>query len=208
MNYVPPTSNITIFCSYSRGKENLKIETDVEIPLSCLTVVEEYSPNGKFKIYLDGKLNSDSVESLNDFHFASFRTTQNSFSLLFFNGVKCHISISPVGKYFLQSNTLIGTGIILSRILDFTNKLGSGNSIEISFEEDHLINEYFEVIDLHLELRKKVKAYKTNLDNLGLQFRAIQKKLLCKHIEKSLHNVDGLKILLKETFENVLFHLL
>eukprot|EP01038_Epipyxis_sp_PR26KG_P016237 gene16237-22098_t len=88
--------------------------------------------------------------------------------------------------------------------LNKTNNSSDATKPVITCSDPIPFDEYFGVITSHFQTRQKLVQLHSQLNDLALQFRLIQKRLLVRFKDKNPTPLNGLDLLLKETYKKIL----
>lgn len=74
----------------------------------------------------------------------------------------------------------------------------------VSIDEQLPLNEYFQLINHHLLHRIKLITLNNNLNDISQQYRLIEKRLLTRYKDRNPTPLNGLDLLLNETYQRIL----
>uniref|UniRef100_A0A2C9K7V7 PTHB1 N-terminal domain-containing protein n=1 Tax=Biomphalaria glabrata TaxID=6526 RepID=A0A2C9K7V7_BIOGL len=109
-------------------------------------------------------------------------------------------------RYRLQSDQLEAIWLPLRELVGRLNnhlKKGQGD-FRVSFDGALPLQEYFELIDFHFDLRQSNLQYRELLSQRAAQFRTIQKRLLTRFKDKTPAPLQNLDTLLEGTYRQIL----
>lgn len=161
--------------------------SEFELPFFQICQQSKLQKEADYKITLTIK---DPISSLSEI-FPDFKLeTPNALSLKYFDGSHCTAILGKSGERCRLQGSSFHTLWLLSE--QFSKRLTRQN---LSFDEALPLQDFFSVIDKHLEARKSVKASEEELAKLTEQYTAIQKRLLVRFKDKNpaaLNNLDYL----------------
>lgn len=131
----------------------------------------------------------------------------NALSFKYINGDDVTILMSKnVGRYRIQSNTFYAltlfTKEMLSRIKDYYAE--QNKVVKVSFPEAISFHSYFQVIENHFKCRKQLIKDSEILKDRAHQFRSIQKRLLIRFKDRNPTPLNGMDLLLEETYNQLI----
>lgn len=74
----------------------------------------------------------------------------------------------------------------------------------ISFTENIPLDNYFLIIGNHFKLRQEIQTYVSQLNDISHQYRMIEKRLLSRYKDRTPSSLNGLDVLITETYQNIM----
>ncbi|XP_032563572.1 protein PTHB1 isoform X1 [Chiroxiphia lanceolata] len=132
----------------------------------------------------------------------------NALGFLFLTGSKTTLLASKTSqRYRIQSDQLEDLWLItkeLTRRLEEHFKKQNCKDFACTFSGSIPLQEYFELIDRHFELRLNAEKFQELLSERAVQFRAIERRLLTRFKDKTPAPLQHLDTLLEGTFREVI----
>lgn len=111
-------------------------------------------------------------------------------------------------RYRLQSDSFpamwIVTSELIRRLRQWIARTGRESDLIVSFASNMPLNELFEVIDHHFQMRLESERIQQLLSERATQFRAVQKRLLTKYKDKTPTPLENFDMLLEGTYQQIL----
>jgi Bardet-Biedl syndrome 9 protein len=137
---------------------------------------------------------------------ASRFISSNVLTFQYFNQEDCSILVSKQGgRYRIQSSSLpalwLLTEDLCSRIHRHFKK--KTEKCKLIFEEPLPMQEYFEIVDGHFNLRCAYREQELMLSQLTHQFRAIEKRLLVRFKDRNPAPLNSFDLLFESTYAEI-----
>lgn len=204
---LPCTRHITVSAVYTTATGLSHIsEEEVQLPLSLFCHPCQPSKANQHKITLDTNHTAVSLHALfPDFLPPSGEEVgpQNAMGFHLLAGPEVTVVASKSSKrYRLQSESFPAMAVLLEELVARLVKhhVGKEPVFEVGYSGPLPLNEYFEIIDRHFELRKNIQQCSDLLGRHAQQFRAIQKRLLTRFKDKTPVGLAHLDTLLDGTY--------
>ncbi|XP_006823784.2 protein PTHB1-like [Saccoglossus kowalevskii] len=184
-------------------------QTKFDLPLSLICKACTPVKNAQHKITID---TNKSPVNLNDLFPELLGENAggpgNALGFQLFAGPKITVLASKTSqRYRLQCDTLEAMWLIVKAVIDrlyaYHYTMGV-KDFKCSYQGTLPLQEYFDVIDLHFELRMNAQRYKELLSQRAQQFRAIQRRLLTRFKDKTPAPLQNLDTLLDGTYRQIL----
>ncbi|KAJ8019984.1 Protein PTHB1 [Holothuria leucospilota] len=184
-------------------------QCDIKLPLKLVCKPAGPVKNATFKLTLDTNRNCVNLNDIfPDFITSDGSGSSNAMGFQIFGGpVVTLLSSKSSQRYRLQCDVFEAMWPVMKEFLDRVVKyqLQSGaKDFQCSFSSNLPLQEYFDLIEMHLELRRHAERYKDLLDQRAKQFRAIQRRLLTRFKDKTPAPLANLDTLLDGTYRQIL----
>lgn len=211
--FVPSTLSgvFVAVCSNALGVPSV-VQSSVQLPLKLC--VSSYIPqkDADFKITINTNKSSFKLSDIfPEFVSSSDKTSSASQALGFqyYGGPTVTLlAAKSSSRYRLQSDCFGAMSILvqelLTRLQKLSLKVAGGESLVCSSSSLLPFQEFYCVVNKHLQNRQKSFAYEKRLSQLAAQFRVIQKRLLAKFKEKTTAPLNNLDMLLESTYRQIL----
>lgn len=95
--------------------------------------------------------------------------------------------------------------MVLNELVErLTNLYGDADPVEFQINESIPLNELFQAVEEHANIRTEIEGVKKDLEDRTYQFRAIQKKLLTRFKDKNPTSLNNLDFLLEDTYYRII----
>jgi Bardet-Biedl syndrome 9 protein len=138
----------------------------------------------------------------------------NILSIQYCNGQDATILVSKnAGRYRIQSGDFESLWIVSAELIrrletyfnnPATNEDSSGEPFSIAFAENLPFHQYFAKIDEHFATRVALKENQKKLENMALQFRIIQKRLLTRYKDRNPTPINNMDLLFDQTYQGII----
>ncbi|XP_070570389.1 protein PTHB1-like isoform X2 [Ptychodera flava] len=132
----------------------------------------------------------------------------NALGFQLFCGPKVTVLASKTSqRYRLQSDVLEAMWLVVKAFIERLNAYHQSigvSGFKCSFQGAMPLQEFFDIIDMHYELRMNAERYKELLTQRAQQFRAIQRRLLTRFKDKTPAPLQNLDTLLDGTYRQIL----
>ncbi|NXA33323.1 PTHB1 protein, partial [Eudromia elegans] len=179
------------------------------LPLRLICLPTQPSKTANHKLTID--TNKPPVSFLTlfpDFADESEEDQSNALGFQFLTGSKVTLLASKTSqRYRIQSDQLEDLWLITKELtlrLEEHFKKQNCKDFTCSFSGSIPLQEYFELIDRHFELRLNAGKLKEMLSERAVQFRAIERRLLTRFKDKTPAPLQHLDTLLEGTFREVI----
>ncbi|XP_072033738.1 protein PTHB1-like isoform X2 [Amphiura filiformis] len=209
-NSLPSNLNFTVSATYLNQKGSPRVvQTSSRLPVKL--VVKACAPvkTATHKITVDSNKNAVNLNDIfPDLLGPNAGGAGNAIGLQIIGGPKVTILASKTSqRYRLQCDVFEGMWLVLKEFLErvciYQRNVGV-KDFEVSYTGQLPLQEYFELIDTHVELRLNGERYKSLLDQRAKQFRAIQRRLLTRFKDKTPAPLANLDTLLDGTYRQIL----
>ncbi|KGL73658.1 Protein PTHB1, partial [Tinamus guttatus] len=214
-NCLPPELEGDCVASYSTPTELnpegiIKVaQCKFRLPLRLICLPTQPSKTANHKLTID--TNKPPVSFLTifpDFADQSEEDQSNALGFQFLTGSKITLLASKTSqRYRIQSDQLEDLWLITKELtlrLKEHFKKQNCKDFTCSFSGSIPLQEYFELIDRHFELRLNAEKLKEMLSERAVQFRAIERRLLTRFKDKTPAPLQHLDTLLEGTFREVI----
>ncbi|NWJ06673.1 PTHB1 protein, partial [Crypturellus undulatus] len=179
------------------------------LPLRLICLPTQPSKTANHKLTID--TNKPPVSFLTifpDFADQSEEDQSNALGFQFLTGSKVTLLASKTSqRYRIQSDQLEDLWLITKELtlrLEEHFKKQNCKDFTCTFSGSIPLQEYFELIDRHFELRLNAEKLKEMLSERAVQFRAIERRLLTRFKDKTPAPLQHLDTLLEGTFREVI----
>ncbi|XP_062034826.1 protein PTHB1 isoform X1 [Lepus europaeus] len=213
-SYMPSTLDGNAVVSYSRPTDRNPdgiprvIQCKFRLPLKLICLPGQPSKTASHKLTIDTNKPPVSLLSL----FPGFANQSeddqvNVMGFRFLGGSRVTLLASKTSqRYRIQSEQFedlwLITNELILRLQEYFEKQGI-KDFACSFSGSMPLQEYFELIDRHFELRKNGEKLEELLSERAVQFRAIQRRLLARFKDKTPAPLQHLDTLLDGTYKQV-----
>ncbi|XP_029110119.1 protein PTHB1 isoform X3 [Scleropages formosus] len=179
------------------------------LPLRLVCLPSAPSKNSKYKITIDTNKPPVSLGDIfPEFVEKSEEKEGNVLAFQLIAGSTVTVQASKTSqRYRIQSDTFedmwLVTKELLQRFDTFFAKQGV-KDFRNSFAGPIPLQEYFETVDHHFELRVNAEKYQDLLSERAVQFRAIQRRLLTRFKDKTPAPLQNLDTLMEGTYRQVI----
>ncbi|NXA49629.1 PTHB1 protein, partial [Nothocercus julius] len=209
-NCVPPELEGDCVASYSTPTGIIKVaQCKFRLPLQLICLPTQPSKTASHKLTID--TNKPPVSFLTifpDFADQSEEDQSNALGFQFLTGSKVTLLASKTSqRYRIQSDQLEDLWLITKELtlrLEEHFKKQNCKDFTFTFSGSIPLQEYFELIDRHFELRLNAEKLKELLSERAVQFRAIERRLLTRFKDKTPAPLQHLDTLLEGTFREVI----
>nr|KAF6417884.1 Bardet-Biedl syndrome 9 [Rousettus aegyptiacus] len=209
-SYTPPELEGNAVVSYSRPTGIPRvIQCKFRLPLKLICLPGQPSKTASHKLTIDTNKSPVSLLSL----FPGFANQSeddqvNVMGFRFFGGSRVTLLASKTSqRYRIQSEQFedlwLITNELIIRLKEYFEKQGI-KDFSCSFSGSMPLQEYFELIDHHFELRINGEKLEELLSERAVQFRAIQRRLLTRFKDKTPAPLQHLDTLLDGTYKQVI----
>jgi len=118
------------------------------------------------------------------------------------------LAAKSTARYRVMANSFDAIWIVLSLLIEQLEqyfKDSQEDELEIQFEDQLPLPEYFRLIDDHFDHRILISQMRKELDSRAHQFRVVQKRMLTRFKDKTPTPLQKLDTLLSQTYDDVLF---
>ena len=210
-DHVVPKSLVVHVVAYfvSPQGESLTAKAQAVLPFGIVAAPVPPLKNVTFKIQVD--TNKAPPPSLSDI-FADFAVRgevgPNVLSVQYCNGADATILVSKnAGRYRIQSNSFEGMWLLTSelvrRLRDYYDRTDRAEPLRFDIPEPLPLDEYFNVIDTHAQMRVEQNDAQTRLAHAAHQLRAIQKRLLVRFRDRNPAPIQSLELLVNDTYRRL-----
>ncbi|XP_025924358.1 protein PTHB1 isoform X4 [Apteryx rowi] len=179
------------------------------LPLRLICFPAQPSKTANHKLTID--TNKPSISLLTifpDFADQSEDDQSNVLGFQFLTGSKITLLVSKTSqRYRIQSDQLEDLWLITNELtlrLEEHFKKQNCKDFMCTFSGSIPLQEYFELIDRHFELRLNAEKFRELLSERAVQFRAIERRLLTRFKDKTPAPLQHLDTLLEGTFREVI----
>ncbi|XP_025956556.2 protein PTHB1 isoform X2 [Dromaius novaehollandiae] len=209
-NCPPPELEGNGVLSYSTPIGILKVaQFKFRLPLRLICFPAQPSKTANHKLTID--TNKPPVSLLTifpDFADQSEDDQSNALGFQFLTGSKITLLASKTSqRYRIQSDQLEDLWLITKELtlrLEEHFKKENCKDFVCTFSGSIPLQEYFELIDRHFELRLNAEKFQELLSERAVQFRAIERRLLTRFKDKTPAPLQHLDTLLEGTFREVI----
>ncbi|NXE50515.1 PTHB1 protein, partial [Casuarius casuarius] len=209
-NCPPPELEGNGVLSYSTPTGILKVaQFKFRLPLRLICFPAQPSKTANHKLTID--TNKPPVSFLTifpDFADQSEDDQSNALGFQFLTGSKITLLASKTSqRYRIQSDQLEDLWLITKELtlrLEEHFKKENCKDFVCTFSGSIPLQEYFELIDRHFELRLNAEKFQELLSERAVQFRAIERRLLTRFKDKTPAPLQHLDTLLEGTFREVI----
>ncbi|NWY02205.1 PTHB1 protein, partial [Nothoprocta ornata] len=209
-NCLPPELEGDCVVSYSTPTGIIKVaQCKFRLPLRLICLPTQPSKTANHKLTID--TNKPPVSLLTifpDFANQSEEDQSNALGFQFLTGSKITLLASKTSqRYRIQSDQLEDLWLISKELtlrLEEHFKKENCKDFTCTFSGSIPLQEYFELIDRHFELRLNAEKLKEMLSERAVQFRAIERRLLTRFKDKTPAPLQHLDTLLEGTFREVI----
>ncbi|XP_064431142.1 protein PTHB1 isoform X3 [Mirounga angustirostris] len=209
-SYTPPQLEGNAVVSYSRPSGIPRvIQCKFRLPLKLICLPGQPSKTASHKLTIDTNKSPVSLLSL----FPGFANQSeddqvNVMGFHFLGGSRVTLLASKTSqRYRIQSEQFedlwLITNELIIRLQEYFEKQGI-KDFACSFSGSMPLQEYFELIDHHFELRINGEKLEELLSERAVQFRAIQRRLLTRFKDKTPAPLQHLDTLLDGTYKQVI----
>lgn len=209
-SYTPSDLEGNAVVSYSRPTGIPRvIQCKFRLPLKLICLPGQPSRTARHKVTIDTNKSPVSLLSL----FPGFASQPdddqvNVMGFCFLGGSRVTLLASKTSqRYRIQSEQFedlwLITNELILRLQEYFEKQGS-KDFACSFSGSMPLQEYFELIDHHFELRINGEKLEELLSERAVQFRAIQRRLLTRFKDKTPAPLQHLDTLLDGTYKQVI----
>uniref|UniRef100_F6X3T5 Bardet-Biedl syndrome 9 n=1 Tax=Equus caballus TaxID=9796 RepID=F6X3T5_HORSE len=214
-SYTPPELEGNAVVSYSRPTDRNPdgiprvIQCKFRLPLKLICLPGQPSKTASHKLTIDTNKSPVSLLSL----FPGFANQSeddqvNVMGFRFLGGSQVTLLASKTSqRYRIQSEQFedlwLVTNELIIRLQEYFEKQGI-KDFACSFSGSMPLQEYFELIDHHFELRINGEKLEELLSERAVQFRAIQRRLLTRFKDKTPAPLQHLDTLLDGTYKQVI----
>ncbi|KAM8936169.1 protein PTHB1 [Lycaon pictus] len=214
-SYTPPELEGNAVVSYSRPSDRNPdgiprvIQCKFRLPLKLICLPGQPSKTASHKLTIDTNKSPVSLLSL----FPGFANQSeddqvNIMGFRFLGGSRVTLLASKTSqRYRIQSEQFedlwLITNELIIRLQEYFEKQGI-KDFACSFSGSMPLQEYFELIDHHFELRINGEKLEELLSERAVQFRAIQRRLLTRFKDKTPAPLQHLDTLLDGTYKQVI----
>lgn len=214
-NYTPPELEGNAVVSYSRPTDRNPdgvprvIQCKFRLPLKLICLPGQPSKTASHKLTIDTNKSPVSLLSLfPGFAHQSEDDQVNVMGFCFLGGSRVTLLASKTSqRYRIQSEQFedlwLITNELIIRLQEYFEKQGI-RDFACSFSGSLPLQEYFELIDHHFELRINGEKLEELLSERAVQFRAIQRRLLTRFKDKTPVPLQHLDTLLDGTYKQVI----
>uniref|UniRef100_A0A8C3BB44 Bardet-Biedl syndrome 9 n=1 Tax=Cairina moschata TaxID=8855 RepID=A0A8C3BB44_CAIMO len=207
----PPSElegNCVVSCSTPTGIPKVA-QCKFKLPLRLICFPAQPSKSANHKITID--TNKPPISFLTifpDFADPSEDDQANVLGFQFLTGSKITLLASKTSqRYRIQSDQLEDLWLITKELtlrLEEHFKKQNCKDFACTFSGSIPLQEYFELIDRHFELRLNAEKFRELLSERAVQFRAIERRLLTRFKDKTPAPLQHLDTLLEGTFREVI----
>ncbi|XP_071822980.1 protein PTHB1-like isoform X3 [Apostichopus japonicus] len=185
------------------------IQCNIKLPLKLVCKPVAPLKNSTYKLTLDNNKSCVNLQTLfPDYITGDGAGSENAVGFRILGGpMVTLLSSKSSQRYRLQSDTFEAIWPIMEEFMDRLEKYQSQSGVkdfEWSYSSLLPLQEYFDLIETHLELRQQADRYKELLDQRAKQFRAIQRRLLTRFKDKTPAPLANLDTLLDGTYRQIL----
>lgn len=209
-NYIPSELEGNAVVSYSRPTGIPRvIQCKFRLPLKLICLPGQPSKTASHKLTIDTNKSPVSLPSLfPDFANQPDDDQMNVMGFRLLGGSRVTLLASRTSqRYRIQSEQFedlwLITNELILRLQDYFEKQGI-KDFACSFSGCMPLQEYFELIDHHFELRINGEKLEELLSERAVQFRAIQRRLLTRFRDKTPAPLQHLDTLLDGTYKQVI----
>ncbi|GAX83403.1 hypothetical protein CEUSTIGMA_g10828.t1 [Chlamydomonas eustigma] len=225
---LPASSTAVISVSYTTTSGETRAQSiEIELPLCLFCSVTVPVKSATFKITVCTNRTPPQLTALYEdlLSQVGVGTSQalssgsagaNVLSFLYYSGHNCTILVSKQGgKYRLQSDRLEAIWLTLHELQkrlhayyvaadDGALPSDGEGPLRITFEDALPMDDFFEVVDHHFEIRLRAGDLRKKLEDRAIQFRNIEKRLLMKFKDKNPSPLNQLDFLMDETYDSIM----
>ncbi|RLW11425.1 hypothetical protein DV515_00001768 [Chloebia gouldiae] len=208
-NCSPPELEGTCMVSYNTPTGIPRVsQCNFSLPLKLVCIPAQPSKAASHKITIDtNKPPISFITIFPDFVDPSEGDQANALGFQFLGGSKTTLLASKTSqRYRIQSDQLEDLWLVtkeLIRRLEEHFKKQNCKDFACTFSGSIPLQEYFELIDRHFELRLNAEKYQEMLSERAVQFRAIERRLLTRFKDKTPAPLQHLDTLLEGTFREL-----
>ncbi|XP_058878862.1 protein PTHB1 isoform X2 [Acipenser ruthenus] len=209
-SYPPAELGGAVAVSYSTPTGIPRVsQCNFSLPLRLVCIPASPLKNANYKVTIDtNKLPVNLLEIFPDFVEAFEEEQVNALGLQLIAGSRITLLASKTSqRYRIQSEAFEDLWLIIqelnTRFEKHFAKQGA-KDFRCSFAGPIPLQEYFEKIDRHFELRLNSKKYQDLLSERAVQFRAIQRRLLTRFKDKTPAPLQNLDTLMDGTYRQVI----
>ncbi|XP_054754048.2 protein PTHB1-like isoform X1 [Lytechinus pictus] len=185
------------------------VQCTIKLPLKLVCKPCQPAKNATHKITLDSNKNCANLHDIfPDLTGPEGMGSGNALGLQIFGGPRVTILASKSSqRYRLQCDIFEAMWPVVNEFIERVRiyHVNTGvKDFKLSFSSNLMMQEYFELIDTHMELRVHAERYKELLDQRAKQFRAIQRRLLTRFKDKTPSPLNNLDTLLEGTYRQIL----
>ncbi|XP_071592177.1 protein PTHB1 [Heliangelus exortis] len=184
-------------------------QCNFKLPLRLICIPAQPSKAASHKLTID--TNKPPVSFLTlfpDFVDSSENDQANALGFQFLTGSKTTLLASKTSqRYRIQSDQFEDLWLIVKELtlrLEEHFKKQNCKDFTCNFSGSIPLQEYFELIDQHFELRLNAEKFRELLSERAVQFRAIERRLLTRFKDKTPAPLQHLDTLLEGTFREVI----
>ncbi|KAJ7401328.1 protein PTHB1 isoform X3 [Pitangus sulphuratus] len=215
------TVKITVQSRVAAQKPSLAVCVQAPLAVTCdQFVFDDLEPDSSetvvLSVFLKGNCTPSELEGNcmvsytipTDFVDPSEGDQANALGFQFLTGSKTTLLASKTSqRYRIQSDQLEDLWLItkeLTRRLEEHFKKQNCKDFACTYSGSIPLQEYFELIDRHFELRLNAEKFQELLSERAVQFRAIERRLLTRFKDKTPAPLQHLDTLLEGTFREVI----
>ncbi|XP_071490439.1 protein PTHB1-like [Diadema antillarum] len=185
------------------------VQCDIKLPLKLVCKPCQPAKNAAHKITLDSNRNcANLIDIFPDLTGPEGLGSGNALGLQIYGGPKITLLASKSSqRYRLQCDIFEAMWLVMHEFIDratIYHRNSGVKDFQLMYSSPLPMQEYFELIDTHLELRVHAQRYKELLDQRAKQFRAIQRRLLTRFKDKTPSPLNNLDTLLEGTYRQIL----
>ena len=221
---LPSSTTATVSATFTtQSGEHRTTTIELDLPMCLFCAVVAPVKNAEFKITVgtnhappqlttifEDLVNQASSGVSQAVHAGS--SGANVLSFQFYSGQDCTILVSKTGgRYRLQSDQLEAMWLPLhelhKRLLGYYGSEGgpaNANNLVVSYEDPLPMDDFFEVVEHHFGVRKRVAEMKGQLEDRAIQFRNVEKRLLMRFKDKNPSPLNQLDFLMDETYASIM----
>ncbi|XP_056338909.1 protein PTHB1 isoform X2 [Oenanthe melanoleuca] len=209
-NCSPPELEGTCMVSYNIPTGIPRVsQCSFSLPLKLVCFPAQPSKAANHKLTIDtNKPPISFVTIFPDFVDPSEGDQANALGFQFLSGSKATLLASKTSqRYRIQSDQLEDLWLVTKELiyrLEEHFKKQNCKDFACTFSGSIPLQEYFELIDRHFELRLNAEKYQELLSERAVQFRAIERRLLTRFKDKTPAPLQHLDTLLEGTFREVI----
>lgn len=207
-NFPPADLEGSALASYSTPTGIPRVaQCKFRFPLKLVCLPTRPSKTATHKLTID--TNKPRVNLINlfpDFADDSDDDQSNAIGFQLLAGSKITLLASKTSqRYRLQSEQFEDIWLIAKElVLRLEKYFRKKRDFACSFSDPIPLQEYFEIIDLHFELRLNAGKYEQLLSERAIQFRAIERRLLARFKDKTPAPLQHLDTLLEGTYRQII----
>ncbi|XP_030830268.1 protein PTHB1 [Strongylocentrotus purpuratus] len=185
------------------------VQCAIKLPLKLVCKPCPPAKNATHKLTLDSNKNCANLHDIfPDLTGPEGMGSGNALGLQIYGGPKITILASKSSqRYRLQCDIFEAMWPVVNEFIDRVRIFHRNTGVKdfkLSFTSNLPVQEFFELIDTHMELRVHAERYKELLDQRAKQFRAIQRRLLTRFKDKTPSPLNNLDTLLEGTYRQIL----